>query len=61
MIDLSKIIAAYTNKWIALTPDNMKLIASGKTLTQVLNISRKKGIDNPSVMKVPKIENSFVG
>ncbi len=61
MIDLSKIIAANKNKWIALTPDNKKLIASGKTLNQVLNLSRKKGIDNPSVMKVPDISPSFVG
>lgn len=61
MIDLSKIIATYTNKWIALTPDNKKVVASGETLVQVLNISRKKGIENPSVMKVPKIEASFVG
>ena len=61
MIDLSKTVLSYRNKWIALTPDNKKLIASGKTLNQVLILSRKKGITNPSVMKVPNIKASFIG
>ena len=61
MIDLSKLILAHKNKWIALTPDNRKFVASGKTLNQVLNLSRKKGIDNPSVLKVPTIKAPFVG
>ena len=61
VVDFSKLIKKYKNKWIALTPDNKKLIASSDTLKQVLNLAEKRGITNPSVLKVPHIDSPFVG
>ncbi len=60
-VDLSKIIVKYKNKWVALTADNKKLVASGSSLSQVLNIANKNGVKDPSVFKVPNVENLFIG
>lgn len=51
IIDLSKILSKYKKGWLALTPNNKKLVATGATLEEVLIKAKKKGIDNPSVLK----------
>lgn len=60
-IDLSKIIKENKNKWVALSSNNKKFIASGETLTQVLTLASKKGEKEPTVFKAPQVENLFIG
>ena len=60
-IDLSRIIKKNKNKWVALSPDNKKFIASGNTLSQVLIRASKKGVKEPTVFKAPPVENLFIG
>lgn len=52
-VDLRKIIKESKSGWVALTGDNKKEIAKGKTLHEVLPKAREKGESNPSVFKVP--------
>lgn len=61
IIDLSKILSKYQKGWLALTPNNKKLVATGTTLEEVLAKARKKGIDNPTVFKAAPIGNYFSG
>ena len=61
IVDLSKILTKYKSSWIALSADNKSLITTGKTLEEVLQKAKKKGIDNPSVLKAPPVNNLFVG
>lgn len=61
VIDLSKILSKYKKGWIALTPNNKRLVAAGATLDEVLIKARKKGIDNPTVFKAAPIGNYFSG
>lgn len=61
MTDLSKILKKYKTGWLALTPDNEKLVARGKTLKEVLEKAQKKGVTEPSVLKASSFENYFVG
>ena len=44
----------YANKWIAISPDETKVVGSGKTIRNALSEARKKGIKNPILTKVPK-------
>ena len=60
-LDFSNIVKKYKNKWVALTPNNKKVIASGKSLNDVLNLAGKKGVKEPTVFKVPSVQNLFVG
>jgi len=60
-VDLRKILAKNTSGWLALTQDNRKKIASGKTLSEVLLKAKEKGIENPSVLKVPNLKTAYVG
>lgn len=60
-IDLSKILSKYKKGWLALTPNNKKLVAAGATLTEVLDKAKKKGIENPTVFKSAPVENYFIG
>lgn len=60
-IDLSKILSKYRKGWLALTPNNNKLVATGVSLKEVLAKAKKKGIDNPTVFKSAPVENYFIG
>ena len=60
-IDLSKILSKYKKGWLALTPNNKRLVAVGSTLEDVLTKAKKKGIDNPTVFKSAPVENYFIG
>lgn len=60
-VDLRKILKKHKSGWLALTPDNKKELASGKTLQQVLSKARDKGFRNPSVFKVPNLETHYIG
>jgi len=57
MIDLSKILSKYKKDWLALSPNNKVLLAAGNTLVEVLKKAKKKGVDNPSVLKSGPLEN----
>jgi orotate phosphoribosyltransferase-like protein len=59
MIDVSKLFKKYENLWVALTDDD-KVIASGKTLDEVIEKARKKGISEPVTLKVPDSRLEFV-
>ena len=60
-VDLRKILKKHKSGWLALTPDNKKELASGTTLKEVLSKAKSKGIDNPSVFKVPNLETHYIG
>jgi len=60
-VDLRKILKSHKSGWLALTADNKRKIAAGKTLKEVLSRAREKGIENPSVLKVPNLKTAYVG
>lgn len=59
--DLSKILSRQKKGWLAISSDGKKLIATGKTLANVLSLAKKKGVDNPSVIKTAPVSNLFAG
>lgn len=61
MVDLRKILSKYKKGWLALSPDNKNLISSGDTLKEALKKAKKKGIDNPTLLKVPPLDRLFIG
>ncbi|MBI2326928.1 hypothetical protein HYU92_01270 [Candidatus Curtissbacteria bacterium] len=60
-VDLRKILKKHKSGWLALTADNKKEVASAKTLREVLSRARAKGVERPSVLKVPKLDSYYVG
>jgi len=61
MIDLSKILTKNKKGWLAFTPTSWKLIAKGRTLKEVLEKAKKRGVGDPSILKAAPIENLLVG
>ena len=61
IIDLSKILSKHKRGWLALSPDNRKLIAIGKTLKEALERARKKGVANPGLLKAAPVDRLFIG
>jgi len=59
-IDLSKILKPYSNEWVALSEDEKKVVASGKTVKEVLQKAKVKGENSPILTKVPKDYCTFV-
>ena len=52
-IDMTKIYKKYAGMWVALSQDRAKALATGKTAKEALQASRKKGVRNPIITKVP--------
>lgn len=61
IIDLSKILSEYKKGWLALTADNRDLVATGKTLEEVLRRAKRKGVENPSILKAAPVDRLFIG
>ena len=59
MIDMTKILKKYRNRWIALTDDD-KIICAGSTLDDVMKKAKRKGYNEPVTMKVPDLRLEFV-
>lgn len=59
--DFIEIHKKYKGKWIALTLDEKEVIASGESLKEILQESKKKGLEHPIVMRVPKAVVPLVG
>ncbi len=61
MADLSKILSKYKTGWLALSSDNRRLIATGRTLKEALKKARERGVEDPSLLKAAPVGNLFVG
>jgi hypothetical protein len=46
--------AAPPDSWIALAPDESKVVASGATYEEVSKRSDEAGVDDPIIVKTPK-------
>ena len=57
---LGKLIVGYENKWIALSKDKTRIIASGMSVNKVATQAFKKGEKNPVLMKVPSSSSSHI-
>lgn len=60
-IDMTKIYKLYKGKWVALKDDERTVVASGKTLKEVLQKSQDKGIPHPVVTQIPQETLPIVG
>lgn len=60
VIDLSKTLKNYSDKWIALKPGTLKVIAVGSKLENVINEARRKKIENPILTKAPKDYGTYI-
>jgi len=52
--DLSDLLAPYSNKWVALSPDESRVIAVGITPLGVIRNAQEMGILNPILTHVSK-------
>ena len=50
----------YTDKWIAISPDEMRVVGSGRTLSKAISEAKKKGIKAPILTKIPKHTGGYI-
>ena len=60
-IDWTKIYKKYKGLWVALKDDNKTVIASGKTIREVMKKAQTKGVNQPILMRVPTEILPYVG
>ena len=53
-LDLSNILAPYSNQWVALSPDESKVVAAGMTPIEVIANAQQAGVVDPILTHVPK-------
>lgn len=60
-IDWTHIYKKYKGLWVGLKDDEVTVIASGKTVRDVMEKSKKKGFSMPILFKVPTKIIPFIG
>ena len=55
-IDLTKLIDPYPGQWVALTPDEKKVVGASPDLDQALRQAKAKGYPQPFIIKSPGYE-----
>ena len=58
--NLNRVLTKYRGKWVALSSDN-RVILSGCNAKAVYRKAKEKGIEIPTLFKVPKAPIAFVG
>jgi len=60
-IDWTKIYKKYKGLWVALKDDEKTVVASGKTVKEVLKKAREKGHNKPILARMPEKLLTYVG
>jgi hypothetical protein len=60
-LDFTQIVKKYKGKWVTLTEDEKKVISSGKSAKEALEKTKKEGLKNPILFKVPISVLPYVG
>lgn len=60
-IDWTKIYQKYKGSWIALKDNEKEVIASGKSIDEVMKKSKIKGYSLPILLKVPTKMVAYIG
>lgn len=60
-IDWKALITKYKGLWVGLREDEKTVVASGKTVKDVLRKSEEKGYKNPILFRVPTKVVPYVG
>ena len=58
--DLSKIFKGYSNEWVALDPDSMKVVARAKKNEDILKKARDRGTEHPVLTRVPSHYGTYI-
>ena len=60
-IDWTNIYKKYKGLWVALKSDEKTVVASGKTVKDVMTKSQKKGYEKPILFRVPAKIIPYIG
>lgn len=60
-IDWTKIYKKYKGLWVALKDDERTVVASGKTVKEVVKKAQMKGFEQPILMRVPTEIMPYIG
>lgn len=61
MSNLAKLIKNYGGLWIAFKPETQRVVSSGKKAEKVYSDAQSKGIDVPTLFKVPTKYVPYIG
>lgn len=59
--NLKKLIKKFGGKWVALRPDTEQVLSSGKNIKKVYKEAQNKGVDIPTLFKVPSKYVPYIG
>ncbi|MBI2597439.1 hypothetical protein HYW41_04740 [Candidatus Daviesbacteria bacterium] len=60
-VNWTHIYDKYKGLWVGLADDEVTVVASGKTVEEVMDKSKKKGLNLPILFKVPTKIIPFIG
>jgi hypothetical protein len=60
-MDIEKLIKKFGGKWVALSDDSKKVVASSKSAKLVFDKAKKEGYGAPKLFKVPAENLPYIG
>lgn len=57
--DIYQRFAQFQDRWIALTPKDEQLIASAEALSEVVLAAKKKGVERPVYLHIPRWDSNY--
>lgn len=60
-VDLSELLRGYTDCWVALSADQSRVVASGRTPKEALLQAQQQGESKPVLMPVPSVSGPYEG
>ena len=57
-VDLTRLLAPYKGEWVALSPDETRILGHGKTIEEALALAKGKEEGRPLLIKVPVDEGA---
>jgi len=55
-IDLTRLMEPYQGQWVALTPDEKRVVGASANLDEALKQAKDKGFPQPFIVKSPSFE-----
>ena len=59
-IDLTKLLAPYAGKWVALSADESRVVGSGSSIEHAMEQAKKSGETKPIIVRGPDQFSTFL-
>ena len=61
VVDLTELLKPYHSGWVAITPDNQRVVGAGATLQEAKDQAMERGVPNAMFEKIIPPDQGYIG